>query len=87
MSIITERKRLLIRTFTALDAKLIYELNRDPDVTHDTHDPVKDLAQVSEILEKIIISQYAFYNHGRWTVHVKPALEFLGWCGLKYRAG
>ena len=85
MNIIIETRRLLIRTFTAVDANLIYELNRDPDVTRYTHDSVKDLAHASEILEKIIISQSALYNHGRWAVHVKPTLEILGWCGLKYR--
>ena len=86
MNIIIETNRLLLRTFTELDAKLIYELNLDPDVTRYTHDPVKDLAHASEILEKTIIPQYVLYNHGRWAVHVKSTLEFLGWCGLKYRS-
>lgn len=38
-----------------------------------------------KISEKVIIPQYALYNHGRWAVLVKPGLEFIGWCGLKYR--
>ena len=86
MNIIIETNRLLLRTFTEDDAALIYELNLDPDVIRYTHDPIKDLAHASEILEKVIIPQYALYNHGRWAVHVKSTLEFLGWCGLKYRA-
>ena len=86
MNVIIETNRLLLRTFTELDANLIYELNLDPDVTRYTHDPVKDLAHASEILEKVIIPQYVLYNHGRWAVHVKSTLEFLGWCGLKYRS-
>jgi ribosomal-protein-alanine N-acetyltransferase len=86
MNIIIETNRLLLRTFTELDAALIYELNLDPDVTRYTHDPVKDLTHASEILIKTILPQYALYNHGRWVVHLKPTLEFLGWCGLKYRA-
>jgi len=85
MNVVIETERLLLRTFTQLDAALIYELNIDPDVTRYTHDPVKDLAHATEILEKTIIPQYALYNHGRWAVHLKPTLEFLGWCGLKYR--
>lgn len=85
MNVVIETERLLLRTFTELDAPLIYELNLDPDVTRYTHDPVKDLAHATEILEKTIIPQYALYNHGRWAVHLKPTLEFLGWCGLKYR--
>ena len=85
MVIVIETSRLILRTFTELDAKLIYELNQDPDVIKYTHDPVKDLDHASEILTKTIIPQYILYNHGRWAVHLKPALEFLGWCGLKYR--
>ena len=85
MDIIIETNRLLLRTFTALDANLIYELNLDPDVTRYTHDPVKDVAHAAEILEKVIIPQYVLYNHGRWAVHLRSTLEFLGWCGLKYR--
>ena len=86
MNVVIETKRLLLRTFSETDAPLIYELNLDPDVTRYTHDPVKDLAHATEILEKTIIPQYALYNHGRWAVHLKATLDFLGWCGLKYRA-
>ena len=85
MNIIIETNRLLLRTFTEQDAKLIYELNADPDVTRYTHDRIKDLAHAKDILEKTIIPQYILYNHGRWAVHVRSNLEFLGWCGLKYR--
>ena len=86
MNIIIETNRLLLRTFTEEDAALIYELNLDPDVIRYTHDPIKDQAHASEILEKVIIPQYVLYNHGRWAVHVRSTLEFLGWCGLKYRS-
>ena len=86
MNVVIETERLLLRTFSETDASLIYELNLDPDVTRYTHDPVKDLAHATEILEKTIIPQYALYNHGRWAVHLKASLDFLGWCGLKYRA-
>ena len=86
MNVIIATNRLLLRTFTEDDAALIYELNLDPDVIHYTHDPIKDLAHSSEILEKVIMPQYVLYNHGRWAVHVKTILEFLGWCGLKYRS-
>jgi len=75
MNIIIETNRLLLRTFTEDDASLIYELNLDPDVTRYTHDPIKDLAHASEILEKIIIPQYVLYNHGRWAVHIRSALS------------
>jgi len=86
MNIIIETSRLLLRTFTEDDAALIYELNLDPDVIRYTHDPIRDRAHASEILERVIIPQYALYDHGRWAVHIRSNLEFLGWCGLKYRA-
>src|SRR5215831_11317292 len=85
MNVVIETKRLLLRTFTMDDAPLIYALNSDANVTRYTYDPVTDVGQAKEILEKIILPQYALYNHGRWAVHLKYGLEFIGWCGLKYR--
>lgn len=83
--VIVETQRLILRTFTIDDAQLIYDLNLDPEVVRYTLDPVRDLDHAKQILETVILPQYALYNHGRWAVHVKPDLEFIGWCGLKYR--
>lgn len=85
MNVVIETERLLLRTFTTDDAELIYELNKEAEVTRYTLDPVKSIEQAQQILETTILPQYALYNHGRWAVHLKPHLEFLGWCGLKYR--
>ena len=85
MNVILETERLLLRTFTTEDARLIYELNRDPDVTRFTGDPITDIAHARQVLEQVILPQYVLYNHGRWAVHAKPSLEFIGWCGLKKR--
>lgn len=85
MNVIIETDRLLLRTFTEDDAQHIYDLNLDPDVIRFTHDPVRDIEHAKEILEQVILPQYALYNHGRWAVHLKPVHEFIGWCGLKYR--
>lgn len=85
MNIIIETERLILRTFTPEDALLIYQLNEDPEITRYTGDPVRDLEHATEVLEKVILPQYTLYNHGRWAVHAKPGLEFLGWCGLKTR--
>lgn len=85
MNIVIETSRLILRTFTIDDVQFIYELNCDPEVTRYTGDPVRDAAHAREVLEKNILPQYALYNHGRWAVHVKPGLEFIGWCGLKAR--
>lgn len=85
MNVIIETERLLLRTFTKDDAQLIYELNLNPEVIRYTGDPIKDIAHAQQVLEQVILPQYALYNHGRWAVLVKPALEFIGWCGLKTR--
>ncbi len=85
MNVILETNRLLLRTFTLEDAQLIYELNLDPEITRYTGDPVKDINHAKEVLEQVILPQYALYNHGRWAVHIKENLEFIGWCGLKNR--
>jgi RimJ/RimL family protein N-acetyltransferase len=72
------------------DARLIYELNLDPEVIRYTLDPIKDLDHAKQVLEQVILPQYALYNHGRWAVHVKSLIDpiaygFIGWCGLKNR--
>jgi len=85
MNVIIETNRLLLRTFTLEDAHLLYDLNYDPDVIKYTGDPIKDIDHAKQVLEQIILPQYALYNYGRWAVHVKTGLEFIGWCGLKNR--
>lgn len=66
---------------------MIYELNLDPEVTRYTLDPIADLDQARRVLEQTIIPQYALYNHGRWAVHTREGMAFIGWCGLKARPG
>lgn len=85
MNIVIETKRLLLRVFTTDDAQLVYDLNNDSNVTRYTYDPIKDIEHARQVLENTILPQYALYNHGRWAVHIKDNLEFIGWCGLKYR--
>lgn len=85
MNIIIETERLLLRTFTMADAPLIYDLNLDPDVTRYTGDPIRNITHAQQVLEQVILPQYALYNYGRWAVHIKEGLEFIGWCGLKNR--
>jgi ribosomal-protein-alanine N-acetyltransferase len=60
-------------------------LNLDPEVTRYTLDPMVNIDQAKEVLEKVILPQYALYNHGRWAAHTKSNMEFIGWCGLKMR--
>lgn len=84
MNIIIETDRLLLRTFDEDDAPLLFELNLDPEVTRYTLDPMIDVDHAKKVLTEVILPQYALYNHGRWAVHLKPNLEFIGWSGLKY---
>ncbi len=85
MTVILESDRLLFRLFTINDADLVYQLNLDPEVTRYTHDPITDREKAREVLEKSILPQYVLYNHGRWAVHLKKDLSFIGCCGLKFR--
>jgi ribosomal-protein-alanine N-acetyltransferase len=85
VNVVIETGRLLLRTFTLEDAELVYKLNKDPEVTRFTGDPIRDKEHAKEVLEKSILPQYALNNFGRWAVHTKPGLEFIGWCGLKFR--
>lgn len=85
MNIILETNRLFLRTFSIDDAGLIYQLNAGPEITRYTGDPIRDIKQAKEVLEKTILPQYALYNHGRWAVHTNESGEFIGWCGLKAR--
>ena len=79
MDAVIETSRLLLRTFTINDAQLIYDLNNDPEVIRYTYDPITDLEHAKHILETVILPQYALYKHGRWAVHIKQGLEFIGW--------
>ena len=85
MHVIIETERLLLRQFTEADAGLIFTLNEDPERTRYTLDPVRDRAHAQESLEKVILPQYSLYNFGRWAVHTRKDLDFIGWCGLKFR--
>ena len=78
--------RLSFKEFTLEDAPLIYELNSDPEVTKYLHEPFTTLQKAKEVLAEIILPQYQLYNHGRWSVHLAENNNFIGWCGLKFRA-
>lgn len=89
MKIISETPRLIIRTFTADDVKLIYDLCKDPEVVkYLGEEPLTSKEQAHEVLNrKIIENQYNKYGFGRWAVHLKKNGTFIGWCGLKNEDG
>lgn len=86
MNIIFETERLLFREFTTDDAQLIYELNSDPEIIKYVHElPTIDLKMALANITERIMPQYIKYGYGRWAVFLKGSMEFIGWCGLKYR--
>lgn len=85
MHIIFQTPRLILRQFTEADAPLILALNSDPEIVKYVHEPVlENEAQAKKILAEIILPQYK-NNLGRWAIHTKGDMDFIGWCGLKYR--
>ncbi|MEO7266003.1 MAG: GNAT family N-acetyltransferase [Ferruginibacter sp.] len=84
MDIVLQTERLFFRRFTMEDSALLLELNSDPEVVKYVHEvPLKNLADAKAVLKDIILPQYAL-NLGRWAMHLKTNLDFIGWCGLKY---
>ena len=86
MKVIFETNRLVLRQFTETDAALLLSLNSDPEVLKYLHEPLlENKEHALEIIQTIILPQYE-KNLGRWAVHTKENNEFIGWCGLKFRA-
>ena len=85
MHIILQTPHLILRPFTEADAPLILALNSDPEVVKYLHEPVlQNEEQATKILFDIILPQYK-NNLSRWAIHTKNNMDFIGWCGLKYR--
>ena len=85
MQIIFQTPHLILRQFTEADAHLILALNSDPEIVKYVHEPIlKTEEQAQKILLDIILPQYK-NNLGRWAIHTKDNMDFIGWCGLKYR--
>ena len=85
MLIILQTPRLLLRQFTEADAKLILELNSNPEIVKYVHElTLKTEEEAKTILLNNILPQYK-NNLGRWAIHTKDNNEFIGWCGLKFR--
>jgi RimJ/RimL family protein N-acetyltransferase len=85
MNIIFETPRLILRQFTEADPPLILLLNSDPEIVKYVHEPtLQTEEQAKKILVENILPQYE-KKLGRWAIHTKEKLDFIGWCGLKYR--
>ena len=85
MNMIFKTPRLILRQITIEDAPLILSLNSDPEIVKYVHEPtLKTIDQAQKIIKDIILPQYK-NGLGRWAILTKTNLEFIGWCGLKYR--
>jgi len=85
MHIIFQTPRLILREFTEADAPLVLALNSDPEIVKYVHEPtLKTIEQAEKIITDIILPQYK-NKLGRWAIHTKDNMEFIGWCGLKFR--
>ncbi len=60
-------------------------LNSNPEIVKYLHEPtLESEADAARIIKDIILPQYK-NNLGRWAIHTKHDMDFIGWCGLKYR--
>jgi [ribosomal protein S5]-alanine N-acetyltransferase len=85
MHIVFETDRLIFRQFSPADAPLILKLNSDPEIVKYVHEPVlTSEAAAKKIILDIIMPQYR-HDLGRWALHTRSDMNFIGWCGLKLR--
>jgi ribosomal-protein-alanine N-acetyltransferase len=83
MPIIIETPRLIMKQFCEADAKHLFELNSDPDVTKYVGGSA--YSSMDEVIEFIKnYDQYEKYGMGRLNMFDKITGEYIGWCGLKY---
>lgn len=84
-----ETERLVLRRFTEADLDSLIELNSDPDVmrflTGGKPTPPERIEK--EILPAILREYGRNPRHARWAAEEKATGEFIGWFGLRQRAG
>ena len=85
MTIVFETKRLILRTLSVAAAKGFFELHADPDVIRHTSDiPFRSVAEAEDFIRRY--DHYRQYDYGGWSVFLKEANEYLGFCGLNYKS-
>ena len=72
-----------MKQFCEADAKYLFELNSDPDVTKYVGEGAyNSIDEVYEVIRNY--NQYEKYRQGRLNMFDKQTGEYIGWCGLKY---
>ncbi|NNF02629.1 MAG: GNAT family N-acetyltransferase [Bacteroidia bacterium] len=82
--VIIETERLYLRQFTMADVDHLHELDSDPEVMRYIGDGVvRDLRQVTKILETLIEKYREDRSFGVWAACTKGDDNFIGWGALK----
>ncbi len=84
MGNIIKTARLTLREFSIEDAQGLYELNLDTEVLRYTGDiPFASVSAAEDFIRNY--KNYDRDGFGRWSVFLKEAGEYIGFCGLNYR--
>jgi RimJ/RimL family protein N-acetyltransferase len=83
--ILLETERLFLRRFEAQDARLLFELDSDPEVmrfiSNGQATPLTQIEQ--EILPRVLSYYSRVPPEGVWAAHLRAAGEFVGWFHLR----
>lgn len=81
--IIAQSERLYFKQFCAKDAEGFYRLNANIDNIRFTGDaPFASVEAARNFIEGY--DHYERYGFGRWSLYLKDANQYIGFCGLRY---
>jgi [ribosomal protein S5]-alanine N-acetyltransferase len=84
MNLILETKRLLLRPLELSDARVMFDMNKNPEVhKYLWQTPEKSIDESIKVIE-YVQRQYAENNIGRFATIHKETGEFIGWTGIKF---
>ncbi len=78
---IIETSRTYLRKLTLNDAEALLAIFDDPDVMHFSVSGVRNLAQIKEFINAVLLS-YEQHNFGGWAVIDKSTQQLIGGCSL-----
>ena len=85
LDIVLSTERLFLRRFTSADARLLYELDSDPEVmrfiTRGEPTPLTEIEQ--DILPRILSYYLRTPTQGCWAAHLRSNGQFIGWFQLR----
>jgi len=85
MKTIIETERMILRRFSIDDAEDFLDLNSDPEVVRYAEKTVmKSLDEATQALLGLPLKDYDKYGYGRLAIILKPEMELVGFCGIKF---